>query len=292
MIVITTPTGTIGSAVAERLLAAGSRVRLVARDPSRLPAAWRGRVDVVTGSHADPAVLDSALPGADALFVLVPPNFASTDVTADYLRFGRPIAQAVRAHGVPRVVAVSSLGRGFAGPAGHLGAAWALDDVLESTGAAYRSLQPPYFMENLLHQVALIRDHGVFVLPARPDAPYPAVATVDVAATAAELLADASWTDQEAVVVREPADHTPRELAQIMSDALGRPVTFQRVALDDYRARLASAGASPATVQGMVEMAQAQNAGVYPPARPGGRGTSFADWCATVLLPAVSAPRG
>lgn len=292
MIVITTPTGTVGAAVAESLRAAGAPLRLVAREPARLPHALREHADVVAGSHADPAVLDAALPGADALFVLVPPDPTAADVTEHYLGFARPIAAAVRAHGLPRVVAVSSLGRGFSGPAGFLRAAWAMDEVLESSGAGYRSLQPPFFMENLLHQLELIRDTGTFVLAAEPDAPLAAVATADIARTAARLLADPGWSGREDVVVRAPADHTPREMAQIMSGALGRPVGYRQAALADYRARYVSSGASPAVADAMVEMAEAQSAGVYPPAGGGGTGTTFRAWCETVLAPAVARTRG
>ena len=292
MIVITTPTGTIGSAVAESLRAVGAPLRLIARDPSRLPEPLREHADVVVGSHADPAVLDAALTGADALFVLVPPDFRAADVTEHYLGFARPVAAAVRARGVPRLVAVSSLGRGFSGRAGLLSAAWAMDEVLESSGAAYRSLQPPFFMENLLHQAELIRDQAMFVLAADPDVPFAAVATADIARTAAGLLADPTWSGRQDVAVREPVDHTPRELAQIMSETLGRPVAYQQATLADYRAQYASLGASPAIADGMVEMAQAQAAGVYPPAGAGGVGTTFRDWCASVLAPAVARPAG
>ena len=189
-----------------------------------------------------------------------------------------------------RVVAVSSLGRGYAKPAGPLSAAWAMDEVLERSGAAYRSIQPPFFMENLLRQLALIRDRGMFVLTADPDEPMPAVATADVARTAAGLLADPTWHGQDGVPVREPVDHTPREMAQIMSGALGWPVIYQQATLADYRDRYASSGASPASVAGMIEMAQAQLAGVYPPAGLAGAGTTFEDWCTCVLAPAVTAP--
>ncbi|MGV9212809.1 NAD(P)H-binding protein [Micromonospora sp. RB23] len=288
MIVITTPTGTIGAAVAESLRASGAPLRLIARDPYRLPATLREHTDVVVGSHADPAVLTTALTGATALFVLVPPNFGAPDVTEHYLGFARPIAEAVRANGVPRVVAVSSLGRGFDGPAGLLSAAWAMDDTLESSGAAYRSLQAAFFMENLLHQVDLIRSQGTFVLTVDPDAPLAAVATSDIARAAAGLLSDTTWTGQEDVPVREPVDHTPREMAQIISATLGRPVTYQQATLDDHRARYASSGASPAVVDGLIEMAEAQTKGVYPPARAGGVGTTFRQWCESVLAPAVA----
>jgi uncharacterized protein YbjT (DUF2867 family) len=288
VIVITTPTGTIGAAVAESLRAAGAALRLIARDPSRLPDALREQAEVIPGSHADPAVLETALSGADALFVLVPPDFRAPDVTEHYLGFANPVADAVRAHGVRRLVAVSSLGRGFAGPAGLLSAAWKMDEVLESSGAAYRSLQPPFFMENLLHQVDLIRAQGTFVLTTDPDTPLATVATADIAGKAAELLADPTWTGQKDVPVRAPADHTPRELAQIMSETLRRPVTYHRISLADLGAQYAASGASSAIVDAAVEMAQAQAAGVYPPTSEGGAGTTFRQWCTSVLTPAVS----
>ncbi|HEX2904521.1 MAG TPA: NAD(P)H-binding protein, partial [Jatrophihabitans sp.] len=212
MIVISTPTGQIGAAVAASLRSSGEPLRLIVRDPSRLPQSLREDAEIVPGSHSDPAVLRAALPGADALFVLVPPDFSASDVMQHYLGFARPVAEAVREFGVPQVVAVSSLGRGFHEPAGMLSAAWAMDEAIEASGAAYRSLQPPFFMENLLHQAELIGNQGLFVLAADPDVPYPAVAVRDIADVAARLLRDRSWTGQQGVPVREPADHTPREL--------------------------------------------------------------------------------
>ncbi|UOE45839.1 NmrA family NAD(P)-binding protein [Agromyces larvae] len=288
MIVITTPTGTIGASVAESLYADELPLRVIARDPSALAQTLRSDADVIAGSHSDPIVLDAALSGADAVFVLVPPDLAAVDVAEHYLGFARPIARAVRDHGVPRVVAVSSLGRGFAGPAGMLSAAWAMDEVLESSGAAYRSLQPAFFMENLLHQASLIREQGVFVLPAEPDRPLAAAATADIARTAAGLLADPTWTGQDGVPVREPVDHTPNEMAQIMSDTLGRTIRFRQTSLDEYGAQYAAFGASPASITGMIEMAEAQAAGVYPSVAPGGIGTGFAEWCELVLRPELT----
>ena len=44
-ILVTTPTGHIGSRVVERLLAGGADVRVIARDPERLAPDVRARVD-------------------------------------------------------------------------------------------------------------------------------------------------------------------------------------------------------------------------------------------------------
>ena len=72
MIVITTPTGLIGAQVLSNVLGSGEPVRVIARDPSRLPAQARERVEVVPGSHGDIGVVDRAFAGADAVFWLVP----------------------------------------------------------------------------------------------------------------------------------------------------------------------------------------------------------------------------
>ena len=58
MIVITSPTGQIGHRVVQHLLDAGEALRVVARDPRRLPQTVRDRVEVIEGSHGDAAVVD------------------------------------------------------------------------------------------------------------------------------------------------------------------------------------------------------------------------------------------
>ena len=82
MIVITTPAGAIGRQVLELVLAGGAAVRVVAREPSRIPAAIRERIEVIQGSHGDAEVIDRALAGADAVFWLPPPPYTAASVEA------------------------------------------------------------------------------------------------------------------------------------------------------------------------------------------------------------------
>jgi uncharacterized protein YbjT (DUF2867 family) len=104
MIVVTTPTGQIGSQVVRRLLDHGSAVRVIVRDASRLDGAVRERVEIVEGSHDDSAVLDQALPEADAVFWLVPPNPHASSAAEHYLNFARAGAAAIARHEVGHVV--------------------------------------------------------------------------------------------------------------------------------------------------------------------------------------------
>lgn len=291
MIVVTTPTGQIGGALVRRLLDRGEELRLVARDPGALEAGVRDRVQVVTGSHADPAVLDRALPGADALFWLVPPDRSATSAHEHYLRLARAAAAAVRRHGVGHVVGVSSAGHGWTAPAGVLSAAFAMDAELASAGAHYRALSLPFYLENLLGQLDSISRSGVFALASPADRPLPTVATRDAAEAAAELLTDRTWEGQGAVPLFGPDRLTPDEMAAVMSRELGRPVAYRAVALESLAEQLRARGAGEQAVSDTTQMFAAQAAGLYDAdwavARLGA--TDLATWCRTVLGPRVAA---
>lgn len=289
MIVVTTPTGQIGSQLVANLLAARVPVRVIARKPEKLPAELLARVEVVQGSTSDVAVLSRALRNAGALFWLIPPPFQQTDLHAYMLQFTEPLCEAIAAQGVQRVVAVSSLGRGRAKSALLL-PAFAMDDTIARTGVGYRALWCPGFMENMLRQLQPLRDQGLFFGPDRPDA-NALVATRDIAATAAELLLDESWTGQGGQAVLGPEDLSCNDMASIMSDVLGKPVRFQQVPPAEYKAQLIRNGASEAMAQGIVDMvAEFREQGIYdaqPRTPENTTPTTFRAWCHQVLKPAV-----
>ncbi|GAA1218425.1 NAD(P)H-binding protein [Kitasatospora nipponensis] len=295
MIVITAPTGNIGrhllSGLLESAPAAGEELRVIVRDPARLPAAARGRVEVVVGSHGDAEVVDRAFEGADAVFWLVPPDATTTPRDA-YTGFSAPAVRALATHGVGHVVGVSALGRGtpLADRAGLVTTSLALDDLIATSGVAYRALANPSFFENLLEESASIRERGVFTDSADPDRRVPRVATADIAAVAAGLLLDRSWTGADSVPVLGPQDLSPNDLARIMTEQLGRPVRYERRPLDEMRAALLGHGLDEAFVEGIVEMKRAKDLGLdagvtRTPATASP--TGFERWCAQNLKAAV-----
>ncbi|SES45763.1 NAD(P)H-binding protein [Actinokineospora terrae] len=289
MIVITTPTGNIGRRLLPLLTDTTEPLRVVVRDPTRLPDTVRDRAEVITGSHGDPATLDRALTGADAVFWLVPPDGSRTPHEA-YTGFTRPAARAFTTHGVTHVVGVSALGRGtpHAAHAGLVTAALAVDDLIADTGVAYRALANPSFYENLLDEADSIREHGVFTDTADPDRPAPMVAVADIAATAAALLLDRSWTGVDTIPVLGPRALSPNDLARVMTEELGRPVRYRRESLDDLRATLLGHGLDTEFVDATVDMKRAKDNGLDTGATPTGHGTDFAHWCAHTLNPAIT----
>jgi uncharacterized protein YbjT (DUF2867 family) len=290
MIVVTTPTGRVGSKLVAHLLLAGKDVRVIARDPAKLSSTIKNQVNVVEGSTDDPAVLDKAFDGADALFWLLPPPFKADDIEAYGLRFARTASEAIRVRGVRWVVAVSSLGRGLPGEAGLASLLHRTDGVIESTGVAYRALWCPGFMENLLVQAQSLKHQGTFFQPVNPDLKIPHVATRDIADAAAKLLLGTSWTGQGGVAVLGSEDLSFNDIADTMSDVLGEPIRCQQIPLDDYRKHLLKAGASETMAQAMVEMSAAVGEGLYntePRTPENTTPTSFRQWCEQVMKPAV-----
>ena len=292
MIVITTPAGGIGHQVLENLLDSGEHLRLVVRDRSAIAADTRPGVEVVEGSHGDPAVVDKAFDGADAVFWLTPPDPRAESVEAAYTGFTRPAAEAFKRHGVKRVVGVSALGRGtpWAAQAGYVTASLAMDDLIAGTGVAYRALANPSFMDNIAAQAAAIKNQGMFFSPIDGDRKLPAVATRDIAAAASRLLLNDTWSGVGEVPLLGPEDLSFNDMARIISEVLGRPVRFQQIPFAAYQDRFVGFGLSDAMAQGMTDMAWAKNEGLDNAVQrtpENSTPTSFRQWCEEVLKPAV-----
>jgi uncharacterized protein YbjT (DUF2867 family) len=294
MIVITTPTGQIGHQVLNNLLGSDEPIRVIVRDPSRLSPHVRERVEVVQGSHGDLDVVTRAFAGADSVFWLVPPDPHAESVEAAYVGFSRPACDAFKTQRVKRVVGVSAFGRGAAvsGKAGYVTASLAMDDLIASTGVSYRALTMPPFMDNLLRQVESIKNQGMFFDMVSGDLKQPTCATRDIATVAARLLLDHTWSGVESRPVLGPEDLSYNDMAQIMSEVLGRPVRFQQIAGSALKATLTGFGMSDAMAQGMVDMMAAYDQGLAtaePRTPESTTPTSFRQWCEEVLGPAILA---
>jgi uncharacterized protein YbjT (DUF2867 family) len=295
MIVITAPTGQIGHQVLDNVLEGSDRVRVIARDPSRLPWHIRARVEVVQGSHGDIDVVTRAFAGADTVFWLVPPDPQAESVESAYVDFTHPAAEALERHGVARVVGVSALGRAtpWAEHAGYVTGSLAMDDLIASTGVDYRALTNPSFMDNIARQAEAIKNRSMFFSPISGERKLPSVATRDIAAAGARLLLDESWSGVAEVPLLGPEDLSFNDMAAIVSEVLGKHVRFQRTTFEAYKQQFVGFGMSDAMSQGLTDMAWAKNEGLdnaveRTPENP--TPTSFRQWAEEVLGSALLKP--
>jgi uncharacterized protein YbjT (DUF2867 family) len=291
MIVVITPTGSIGSQLVKLLLDANETVRVIARHPEKLAPEVRDRVEVVQGSSDDESVLNRALAGAGSLFHLVPPFSRAPNVTEHYLQFTRPACAAMKRNGVPRVVTVSGVGRRVGAKAGAVTSTFAKDEEFERAGFHVRALWCPGFMENMLRSVESMRTAGVFAGPSRADVKMPLVATRDIAASAARLLSDLSWTGPGGLAVLGPEDLSPNDIAAITGEVLGRPIRYQQTPAEAYKAQFLKRGASEDFAQSLIDMYEAKDRGLDNSEQrtpETSTPTTYRQWCTEVLKPAFA----
>lgn len=104
-VVVTTPTGNVGSRAVRLLLQAGVRPTLLARHPARLDQATRDLADVVEADLSDAAAVVRATRDADALLWVSPPTEdPAADPVAWYAGLGAIAARAVAENGIGRDV--------------------------------------------------------------------------------------------------------------------------------------------------------------------------------------------
>jgi uncharacterized protein YbjT (DUF2867 family) len=252
-IVVTTPTGHVGSRVVRLQLQAGVRPRVLVRDPSRLDDATRAHVEARQGDLTDAAFVREAVAGARSVLWIDPtPHTAQNPIDVS-LRTAAPLVEAARAGDVARVVLLSSIGAEKRHGVGHIDALAGIEERLDGTGAHVLHLRCAYFFTNVLLDLDGIA-RGVLTTAFDPDHPMPWVDPRDIGdVAAARLLAD-SWQGRVVQAVHGPEDLTFRQVARILSEAVGRTIELDAVSADAVRGTLRAAGLSPSAVEGIARM--------------------------------------
>ncbi len=288
-ILVTTPGGQIGRRVLSELLAPEFSVRIIAREPSRLPAEIREEVEIIQGSADDAAVLRQALDGVEAIFWCVPSErWLAAGVEHHYERFARAGCEAIREAGTPRVVTMSAVGKGLARNAGPISDMHSVENILNQSGAAIRHLRCGWLMENLLRQAERIFGRGLFSYPMSGHVALPMVAATDVADVALRWLVKPGWDDIKSVRVHGAGDLSLAQAATILERVLDQPVRYREASAEEYVQDLIRSGAS-------VQFARRQTAMLAELARGISRAepctsesttpTTLAAWTKAELLP-------
>jgi len=264
MITVLGATGNVGRKIVHLLLEAGESVRAVGRNPRALAELATAGAEVRAGDAADAAFLTEAFRGADAVHTMLPYRPGAPDFRAEQAQLGEAIVTAIRASGVHRVVAQSSLGAELPTGTGFIAASLypqeqrlrALDDV------DVLFLRPALFLESIVAAVEIVEATGVNADVIAPDVPLPMVSTRDVAAAAGQALCSRDWTGGEVRELLGARDLTYTEATRILGAAMGRPdLQYVQLPGDEMAAALVQAGFSPDVAALHVEMGEAISAG-------------------------------
>jgi uncharacterized protein YbjT (DUF2867 family) len=263
MYVVTGATGNTGNVVAKALLSRGEKVRVIGRTAERLKALAAEGAEPFAADLADAAGVTKAFVGAKAVYVMIPPNLASSDLRSFQNRVTDAIAAALRSTGVTHAVTLSSIGADKPDKTGPVVGLNYLEQQLNCIDALnVLHLRAGYFMENTLAQIGIIQKMGMAVGPLRPDLKLPMIATRDIGEAAADLLLSLDFRQKQTRELLGQRDISMSEVAQSTGGAIGKPdLRYIQAPDEQLRPALIQLGMSSNMADLILEMSAALNSG-------------------------------
>jgi uncharacterized protein YbjT (DUF2867 family) len=263
MYVVIGATGHTGSVVAENLLAKREKVRVIGRDERRLERFKQRGAEAFVGDVTDASAMAKAFSGAEAAYVMIPPNMSSPNVLGSQQRVTEALSAALEHNGVRHAVALSSVGADKADRTGPVVGLHNLEKKLDAIpGLNVLFIRAGYFMENILPQVNVIQSLGSMAGPVRSDLALPMIASQDIGAFAAEALARRDFQGKQRRELLGARDVTYTQVAKVVGAAIEKPdLIYKQVPGAQLKPALTQMGMSPNMADLLLEMAEALNSG-------------------------------
>jgi uncharacterized protein YbjT (DUF2867 family) len=292
MIAVVGATGHTGKVVAETLLAAGEKVRVIGRTPDKLHTFTSKGAEAFAGNVLDPEAMTNAFAGTDAVYVLIPPDLKAPKARAYQRDATESLATALQRAGAKYAVALSSVGAQLATGAGPVSGLHDYEQRLAAVpGLNTLFLRAGFFMENLLSSVNIYRTMNLFGGLVKGDVPLPMIASRDIGPRAADALKSRDFTGHQTQELLGQRDVTMEEAATIFGAAIGKPgLGYMRAPAAMAKPSLMQGGMSADTADGLIEMSKAISERRMVPLEPRTQrnttATTLENFTAHVLVPA------
>lgn len=254
MFVIAGVTGHVGSVAAKTLLEQGQKTKVLVRDEKKGTTWSKLKAEVAVGGLEDQSFLTTAFKGAKGAFVLLPPNWASTNILADQKKLGTTIAAAVKAAGVPHVVLLSSNGADIPEGTGPIKGLFHFENALRATGTKLTAIRAGMFMENVERSIETAKTAGIYanMLPSR-DMAMSMIATKDIGVLVASALMEGA--KNEIINIDGPA-YSTNQIAEKISKAIKKTITIVDIPQPGWLEGMTKGGVPKPWAEQYVEMYQ------------------------------------
>lgn len=221
-ITVTGSLGHISRPLTQILVKAGHQVTVVSSKKEKTAEIQAVGADPAIGSVEDVAFLTRVFSGADAVYTMVPPNFAATNWRGYISGIGNNYAKAIKASGVKKIVNLSSIGAHLPEGTGPIKGLHDVEQTLNALdGVAVKHLRAGFFYDNFYANVNMIKHMGILGSNYRGDNHLPLVNPADIAEAAAEEIQQSFTGKSIRYVVSD--EQTAREVASILGAAIGKP---------------------------------------------------------------------
>ncbi|MFJ5271060.1 NAD(P)H-binding protein [Streptomyces sp. NPDC088358] len=265
-LVLLSNAGDVGRAVLDQLRALDMPVRvLVRRDDDRAAGLRALGAEVVVGDLTRPESVAAALRGVGRMYFAMPVSPDHLLATTVVATVARDCAELDVLVGMSQMT-VSQMTATSTAESNQQRLHWLGEQVLNWSGLPVVHIRPTSFLDNPLFTTLAarsIRENGTIALPFGTGRTSP-VAVDDVARVVATVLRDPAPHIGHVYELTGPRSVDMTEIAEEFSRALGRPVSYVDVPLDQWRAEvLAKAGLPPHTEQHIATMARLHHENRY-----------------------------
>jgi uncharacterized protein YbjT (DUF2867 family) len=231
-VILVTTAGKVGAETVRLLRKQDVPVRVVVRDPATATARELAAAgaQVAGGDLGDPASMDEAMAGV-AVVVLVSPAVPAQELSV--------VARAAKA-GVAYVVKATSKAAPDSPIARRRGQS-EIEAGLAASGIAYTLLRSNAYMQNVLALAPAIAAASSFGSAAGKGRTG-LVDTRDVAAVAAHIAASPAAHGGKAYWLTGPELVSNYDVAAVLSELLGRPVTYREITFEQNKDAMIRAG--------------------------------------------------
>ncbi len=263
MYVIIGATGNTGSVVANKLLAQGKKVRVVGRNAGHLAQFTAKGAEPLVGNVTDKNTVTKAFTGAQAAYVMLPPDPSVQDFVAHADQITETLASAIEKSGVKHVVSLSSVGADKPKNTGPIVGLHRLEDRLNRiSGLNALHLRAAYFMENTLGQADAIAQMGSVAGSISPELKFPIIATRDIGVFAADVLSRLNFAGHQVQELLGPRDLSYGEITAIIGKAIGKSdLKYAKLTSEQFRGVLVQMGMSQNFADLLSEMTESMNSG-------------------------------
>ena len=253
---VTGATGYTAGYVIPELLKRGVQVRgLVHKIDDRSKKLEEQGVEIVQGDINDFYTISNALQGITGVYFLYP------ILTPGILAGTSYLIQAAREQGVRNIVNMSQISARREAKSNGARDHWVAERMLDLSGLKVSHIRPTFFAEWLIYSDT-IKTQDKVILPFG-EGRYAPIAAEDQGRVIAELLLNPEGHEGKTYPLYGPVEYNVFDLADILSEELGRKITYEPISIETYQAEAPKQGYHPHFVQHISSVAQDCRDGVF-----------------------------
>ena len=243
-VLITGATGDTGRAATRESIKRGLEVRVMVHSKDDRSAALEKQgSEVVEGDLLKIDTIRSAMEGVDAAYLVYPVAPGLIQATVNF-------AQAAREAGVSAVINLSQRSADRHSKSDSCKDTFVAEQVLNWSGLAVTHLRPTYFLEWLLYpwQLPLLAEEGILRLPVGKGKHAP-IGAEDQGRVIAAILQEPGGHAGQTYPLFGPVEMDHDQMAEELSEALGRNIVFEDIPIEDYCKSIEAMGVPAYIVQ-------------------------------------------